>query len=76
MHTFLPTIFRTYLCQTEEVKISQCEDTDFIANTAAVPSTIENEIIVCEPKMKPLAIFLEIEKMSEWKKILVFANNK
>uniref|UniRef100_A0A0N5AGF4 ATP-dependent RNA helicase n=1 Tax=Syphacia muris TaxID=451379 RepID=A0A0N5AGF4_9BILA len=43
---------------------------------AILPSELTHRLMICESTMKPLAVYSEIISHPEWKKILIFVNNK
>lgn len=43
---------------------------------ATIPSSLMVEVIVCEARLKPLAVYECLEKQFSWKKILIFVNDK
>ncbi|KHN76196.1 Putative ATP-dependent RNA helicase [Toxocara canis] len=74
-----PRLFRASAKRSEEVVSTAtvpAADVDQIEGAVLLPASMSHFVVICELKMKPLALYLQVRSKPEWKKVLVFANNK
>uniref|UniRef100_A0A915CC19 ATP-dependent RNA helicase n=1 Tax=Parascaris univalens TaxID=6257 RepID=A0A915CC19_PARUN len=72
-----PRLFKASAEYSEEVKnATSIGDVDQIDGAALLPSSLSHHVVICELRMKPLALYVEIQNKPLWKRILVFVNNK
>uniref|UniRef100_A0A9J2Q9U7 ATP-dependent RNA helicase n=1 Tax=Ascaris lumbricoides TaxID=6252 RepID=A0A9J2Q9U7_ASCLU len=80
LHTWklrYPRLFKASAEYSEEVKNAMSiADVDQIEGAALLPSSLSHHVVICELRMKPLALYVEVQDKPQWKRILVFANNK
>ncbi|TKR88526.1 hypothetical protein L596_012754 [Steinernema carpocapsae] len=70
-----PRLFRANIKVASEIKRSG-EDLDEIEGAVALPSQLIQKVVICKQQMKPLILYDYIRKREDWKKVLVFANQK
>ncbi|VDK54998.1 unnamed protein product [Gongylonema pulchrum] len=46
------------------------------SDSIIIPDSLKLEVVVCDTKLKPLAIYEQIERHRSWKKILIFVNSR
>ncbi|VDK51947.1 unnamed protein product [Anisakis simplex] len=79
-----PRLFRATAKHSEEIRGDESvlslnqttATTDQIVGATILPSSLTHRVVVCEANVKPLALYIQLQKHSQWKRILVFANNK
>ncbi|KAK0416154.1 hypothetical protein QR680_012319 [Steinernema hermaphroditum] len=70
-----PRLFRANIKVATELKRND-EDIDEIEGAVALPSQLIQKVVICKQQMKPLILYDCIRKRDDWKKVLVFANQK
>lgn len=65
-----PRLFRSTGQEGEDAKIKT------VAPSVALPSTMSHTVIICELQRKPLDVYCWILRNPEWKKVMIFVNNK
>lgn len=72
-----PRLFRASATSVQEVEQKESLiNSDHIAGAVILPSSLKHEVLVCESKLKPLAVHVKIAKQEEWNRILVFVNSR
>jgi ATP-dependent RNA helicase DDX51/DBP6 len=73
-HLRCPRLFRADARKATE--IVQPSENIRHSHGPSLPSTIHHEVMTCAPSVKPLALYTYIAKHPQWKKVIVFANQK